>query len=300
MQQPLKQQPLLIPDSETKTYEDILMKPTEKLEMCYNSFRRQTDFVPKVALVLGSGLGGFAERVSVEQVINYDSIEGFPCSTVSGHAGRLVLGCVGEVPVAVMQGRVHYYEGNDMSDVVLPLRVLRLAGADKLILTNAAGGINRGFARGDLMLIRDHIASLVPSPLRGENIDRLGVRFPDMTHVYDEELCDTALKAASELGITLREGVYIQVPGPQYETPTEIKMYRSWGADAVGMSTACEAVAAVHAGYRVLGISLISNAAAGITGQPLTHEEVKEAADRAEKGFCNLVQSLVADMGDKR
>ena len=269
------------------------MNVKEKLERAVASLRSLTDFKPRLLLVLGSGLGGFAERMEVVQTIDYADIEGFPVSGVSGHAGKLVLGYVGGVATAAMQGRVHYYEGNDMTDVVLPLRALRLLGAETIILTNAAGGINQEFNCGDLMLIRDHISSLVPSPLRGENLDCLGTRFPDMTAVYDKRLGEVALSSAKELGIVLREGVYLQAPGPQFETPAEIRTYRSWGADAVGMSTACEAIAARHAGYRICGISLISNAAAGMTGQALTHEEVKEAGDRAAAAFSSLIEALI-------
>ena len=270
------------------------MNVKEKLERAVASLRSLTDFKPRLLLVLGSGLGGFAERMEVVQTIDYADIEGFPVSGVSGHAGKLVLGYVGGVATAAMQGRVHYYEGNDMTDVVLPLRALRLLGAETIILTNAAGGINQEFNCGDLMLIRDHISSLVPSPLRGENLDCLGTRFPDMTAVYDKRLGEIALSSAKELGIVLREGVYLQAPGPQFETPAEIRTYRSWGADAVGMSTACEAIAARHAGYRICGISLISNAAAGMTGQALTHEEVKEAGDRAASVFSSLIEALIS------
>ena len=269
------------------------MNVKEKLDRAVASLRSLTDFKPRLLLVLGSGLGGFAERMEVVQTIDYADIDGFPVSGVSGHAGKLVLGYVGGVATAAMQGRVHYYEGNDMTDVVLPLRALRLLGAETIILTNAAGGINQEFNCGDLMLIRDHISSLVPSPLRGENLDYLGTRFPDMTAVYDKRLGEIALSSAKELGIVLREGVYLQAPGPQFETPAEIRTYRSWGADAVGMSTACEAIAARHAGYRICGISLISNAAAGMTGQALTHEEVKEAGDRAAAAFSSLIEALI-------
>ena len=269
------------------------MNVKEKLDRAVASLRSLTDFKPRLLLVLGSGLGGFAERMEVVQTIDYADIDGFPVSGVSGHAGKLVLGYVGGVATAAMQGRVHYYEGNDMTDVVLPLRALRLLGAETIILTNAAGGINQEFNCGDLMLIRDHISSLVPSPLRGENLDCLGTRFPDMTAVYDKRLGEVALSSAKELGIVLREGVYLQAPGPQFETPAEIRTYRSWGADAVGMSTACEAIAARHAGYRICGISLISNAAAGMTGQALTHEEVKEAGDRAAAAFSSLIEALI-------
>lgn len=274
------------------------MNCTEKLEQCYNSLKGMTDFKPDTVIVLGSGLGDFAKRIDVREVIDYSKIEGFPVSTVSGHAGKLIFGYIGKTKVAAMQGRVHYYEGNAMTDVVLPLRVLRKLGAEKLLLTNAAGGINLDFRAGDFMLITDHIASFVPSPLIGENIGSLGVRFPDMTEVYDKKLREKVKTAAKELGIDLKEGVYIQMTGPQYETPTEIKLYRTFGADAVGMSTACEAIAARHAGYRICGISFISNAAAGISGAPLTHEEVKEAADRAAESFADLVESFIMNIND--
>lgn len=265
----------------------------EKLYKCYEDIRKKTDFVPRVAIILGSGLGDFAEGIDAVAKIEYGEIEGFPRSTVEGHKGRFVFGYIGGVPVAVMQGRVHYYEGYAMQDVVLPVRLMRLMGAETLVLTNAAGGINEGFDRGDLMVIRDHISSLVPSPLIGANIERLGLRFPDMTKVYDPELSERILNLARELGIPIREGVYIQTTGPQYESPAEILAYRKMGADAVGMSTACEAIAARHCGYKICGISCISNLAAGMSGQPLTHEEVKETADRVGKDFARLLTSFV-------
>jgi purine-nucleoside phosphorylase len=268
-------------------------KIEEKLRTCFEYVRKITDFEPKVALILGSGLGDFAESVEAAKIIDYKDIPGFPSSTVAGHKGRFIFGNVRGVPCVIMQGRVHYYEGYSMSDVVLPVRLMRLLGAQTLILTNAAGGINEGFDRGDLMVIRDHIASLVPSPLLGENIESLGVRFPDMTGVYDKDISDAIVKLAKELGIAIREGVYIQTTGPQYETPAEIRAYRLLGADAVGMSTACEAIAARHCGYRICGISCISNLAAGMSGQPLTHEEVKETADRVGKDFARLLNALI-------
>jgi purine-nucleoside phosphorylase len=273
---------------------EIKMNPIEeKLYRCYENIRKKTDFVPRVAIILGSGLGNFAEDIDAAAKIGYDEIDGFPRSTVEGHKGRFVFGNIEGVPVAAMQGRVHYYEGYAMQDVVLPVRLMRLMGAETLVLTNAAGGINEGFDRGDLMVIRDHISSLVPSPLIGANIERLGLRFPDMTKVYDPELSERILNLARELGIPIREGVYIQTTGPQYESPAEIRAYRKMGADAVGMSTACEAIAARHCGYRICGISCISNLAAGMSGQPLTHEEVKETADRVGKDFARLLTSFV-------
>jgi len=271
------------------------MNAKEKLERCYGAIRKITDFRPEVMLVLGSGLGGFADKIEKEISIPYSDIEGFPVSGVSGHAGVLHLGYVKGVRVAAMQGRVHYYEGHDMEDVVLPLRVIRMMGAETLILTNAAGGINKNYRVGDFMLIRDHISSFVPSPLRGENIESLGTRFPDMTSVYDKKLGNAAKKCAEKKWITLHEGVYLQTTGPQFETPAEIEMYRTLGADAVGMSTACEAIAARHAGYRICGISMISNAAAGMSGEPLTHEEVKAAADKAAENFSALVESIIKE-----
>lgn len=270
------------------------MKTIEKIYAAKASIEKITDFKPKLALVLGSGLGAFADtNMDVRAAIDYADIDCFPVSTVAGHSGKLIFGYVGSVPVAAMQGRVHYYEGNAIEDTVLPVRVLRLLGCETLILTNAAGGINTGYSVGDFMLLRDHISSLVPSPLRGENVDELGVRFPDMTHIYSEELRQTAKSIAKNNGIVIHEGVYIQAPGPQYESPAEISMYRAWGADAVGMSTACEAIAARHAGYSICGISLITNAAAGMNKKDLTHEEVKEAGDRAAKNFALLVSELI-------
>ena len=265
----------------------------QKLNVCLEYVRKRTDFVPKVALILGSGLGDFADSVDAAEIIDYKDIPDFPCSTAPGHKGRFIFGRVRGVPCVIMQGRVHFYEGYGIHDVVLPVRLMRLLGADTLILTNAAGGINESFDRGDLMVIRDHIASLVPSPLIGENLESLGTRFPDMTKVYDEKLSDVILRLGKELGIAIREGVYIQTTGPQYETPAEIRAYRLLGADAVGMSTACEAIAARHCGYRICGISCISNLAAGMNGQPLTHEEVKETADRVGKDFARLLNALI-------
>ena len=273
------------------------MNTQEKLYAAYRSLSSLTSFRPKTLLVLGSGLGSFADTdMKVVQSIDYSEIECFPVSTVAGHSGKLLFGYVGDTPVAAMQGRVHYYEGNAIEDTVLPLRVLRMLGAENLFLTNAAGGINPKFPAGSFMLITDHVSSLIPSPLRGENIDSLGVRFPDMSKVYDEEFCRVARECAAQNGIFLGEGVYIQTPGPQYETPAEIRMYRAWGADAVGMSTACEAIAARHAGYRIIGISLITNAAAGMSQAELTHEEVKQTADTASQRFAVLVSGILKKM----
>ena len=270
----------------------------EKLMNCLAQVRKKTDFVPEVALVLGSGLGGYARNMEVACEIPYSEIEGFPVSTVPGHEGRYIFGYVGGVPMVAMKGRVHYYEGYPISDVVLPVRLMGLLGAKKLILTNAAGGIDLSFEPGDLMAIRDHIVSFVPSPLVGPNIEELGTRFPDMSRVYDPALAALIEEAAAEEGIPLKEGVYLQTTGPQFETPAEIKAFRRLGANAVGMSTAVEAVAARHMGLRVCGISCISNMAAGILDQPLTHAEVQETADRVADRFERLVSALIVKLGN--
>lgn len=273
------------------------MNPAEdKLFAIYEKVRKVVHFVPRVALVLGSGLGDFAEEIQVTQVMAYKDIEGFPVSTVSGHAGRFIFGFLEGVPVVCMQGRVHFYEGYSMQDVVLPVRLMGLLGARKLILTNAAGGINPSFAPGDLMMITDHISTFVPSPLAGPNFERLGLRFPDMSQVYSVGLQDVLREVARVHGISLREGVYLQASGPNYETPAEIRMFRGFGADAVGMSTACEAMAAVHMGLEVCGISCISNLAAGMSQGALSHEEIKVAADGAAPRFKALVRGLVSTM----
>lgn len=265
----------------------------KKLETCVGVIRERTDFQPEVALVLGSGLGGFGERVEPVARIPYSELPSFPVSTVPGHAGQFILGYVRGVPVIVMQGRVHYYEGYPMADVVMPTRIMGLLGAKKLILTNAAGGVNTSFAPGDLMLLEDHISAFVPSPLRGENLDNLGTRFPDMSCVYDPELRSIAVQAAARRGIALRKGVYLQWQGPNFETPAEIRMFRTLGADAVGMSTVCEAIAARHMGMRVCAVSCITNMACGILPQPLSHEEVQATANRVRDQFEGLVLEMI-------
>lgn len=270
----------------------------EKLENCYESIKDRIPFMPKVALVLGSGLGGFADEMEQDAVIEYSDIKDFPVSTVPGHKGRFVFGHVGDVPVVVMQGRVHYYEGYPMTDVVLPIRLMGRMGADILFLTNASGGVNPQFAAGDLMMLTDHISTFIPSPLIGPNIDALGVRFPDMSTVYKPELCKIISETAKSLGIKLQEGVYAQLTGPAYESPAEIRMLQKLGADAVGMSTVCEAIAANHMGLRVCGISCITNMAAGITKQALNHKEVQETADRVAAQFTALVSKSIEAFGN--
>ena len=268
----------------------------DKLMKCYESVRRKTDFVPKVALVLGSGLGDYADGIQVITEIDYADIEGFPVSTVPGHAGKFIFGYVGDVPVVCMKGRVHFYEGYPVSDVVLPTRLMKLLGAKILFLTNASGGMNKAFQAGDLMLITDHIGIFAPNPLIGENMDRLGTRFPDMSNVYDVDLQDIIRKTANENGIAIKEGVYVQLTGPSYESPAEIKMLSHF-ADAVGMSTVVEAIAANHCGMKICGISCICNLAAGMNPTPLSHKEVQEAADKAAPKFKELVTKSICKFG---
>lgn len=263
------------------------------LENAWNSIKDRVTTTPDVALVLGSGLGAFAEQLEDAYEIPYNEIEGFPVSTVTGHAGKYVIGKLGNKCVICMQGRVHYYEGYSMDQVVMPIRIMRLLGAKTLILTNAAGGVSYDFNPGTLMMIKDQIASFVPSPLIGPNIDSLGQRFPDMSHIYDISLQDTLKKVAKACDIDLKEGVYLQTTGPNYESPTEVKMYRILGADAVGMSTACEAMAANHMGMRIAGVSVITNLACGMLDKPLDHEEVKETADRVSKQFTILIKEFI-------
>lgn len=276
-----------------------MSKEYDKLLRCYHSVREKISFEPQVALILGSGLGDYAEQVQVEAVLDYHDIEGFPVSTVLGHKGRFVFGYIQNIPVVIMQGRVHFYEGYDMHDVVLPTRLMGMLGAKVLFLTNAAGGMQKGMHAGDFMLITGHISSFVPSPLVGPNIEELGTRFPDMSEVYKKDLQEIIRNTAKNCGIPLKEGVYVQTTGPNYETPEEIRMYRSLGADAVGMSTACEAMAANHMGMRVCGISCISNLAAGISENPLTHAEIQETADRVAPLFQQLITASIVNIANQ-
>lgn len=256
--------------------------------------RGKRDVAPRVGLVLGSGLGSFAEKLKNRVAIPYEEIPHFPVpSGVVGHAGELVLGDVGRTPVVVLSGRVHFYEGRPMTDVVYPARALARLGVGAVVLTNAAGGVRRTFKPGDLMLISDHINAFGTNPLIGPNEEALGARFPDMSAVYDRKLRSLAKSTARELEVPLREGVYLGNSGPSYETPAEIRAYRSLGADAVGMSTIPEAIALRHAGVRVLGISTITNMAAGILPQPLVHAEVLAVTKRVGQRFVALLTALV-------
>lgn len=275
------------------------MTQYEKLLRCFDCVKSKIDFKPEIALVLGSGLGDFADTaVDVYAALDYSEIEGFPRSTVEGHKGRFVFGYVNGVPCVIMQGRVHYYEGYPMTDVVLPARLMSMLGAKVLFLTNASGGINADFSAGDFMLIKDHISCFVPNPLIGRNIDELGTRFPDMSRIYSPELRRIIKDTASDLEIKLQEGVYLQLTGPSFESPAEIKMLRTFGADAVGMSTAVEAIAANHAGMLVCGISCVSNLACGMTDNPLTHAEVQECADKAAPKFKRLISESIENISD--
>ncbi|MFV0400456.1 MAG: purine-nucleoside phosphorylase [Oscillospiraceae bacterium] len=274
------------------------MEAYKRLTDCLDFVKSKTAFVPETALVLGSGLGGFAEEIEAEAVINYRDIPGFPASTVPGHAGRFVLGRLNGLSVIAMQGRVHYYEGYSMEEVVLPIRLMGMLGAKVLLLTNAAGGMGTGFVPGTLMRIVDQLSLFVPSPLIGPNLEALGTRFPDMSAIYDKQLGERINEAARELEIPLREGVYAQLTGSQYESPAEIRALRALGADAVGMSTACEAIAANHMGLRVAGISCITNLASGMNTVPLSHAEVQETADRVAAEFKKLVALSIAKFGE--
>lgn len=273
------------------------MNAYEKLTAVYNSIKEKIPFEPKIALVLGSGLGDFAETVDIVSSIAYNDIEGFPVSTVEGHKGRFVFGYIEGVPSVIMQGRVHFYEGYSMQDVVLPIRLMKLFGAKVLFLTNAAGGINNTFKVGDFMLIRDHISFFAPSPLIGKNLDELGTRFPDMSCVYDKNLFEIVKNTAKIASIPLKEGVYCQVTGPNYETPAEIKLLSTLGADAVGMSTAVEAMTAAHCGLKTVGISLITDVPQTAAFEPLTHEQVTAAANAASAAFKKLVRESIVNIG---
>lgn len=247
-------------------------------------------FAPKIGIVLGSGLGELADKMQSVYSISYMEMEGFPVSTVEDHVGQYVFGYIEDVPVVCMQGRVHYYEGYTMEEVVLPIRFMGMLGVEQVILTNAAGGISADLKTGDIVLLKDHIASFVPNPLIGYKAVDSADRFPDMTEVYDKGMREVMKLVAEKQDTKVKEGVYIQFTGPSYETPSEIKMAGLLGADVVGMSTACEAVAARHAKMKVCGISYVSNAAAGLGDEPLSHEDVKKHAKEIAGKVANLIK----------
>ena len=248
---------------------------------------------PTIGLILGSGLGVMADEINNPVVIPYANIPGFPVPTVEGHSGQFVIGELEGKTVMAMQGRFHFYEGYSQKEVTLPVRVMKKCGVEIVVLTNAAGGVNLDFKAGDLMLINDHINFTLTNPLLGKNMEEFGPRFPDMSAAYDPELRQLARTVAGNIGVELKEGVYQYLTGPTYETPAEVIANRILGADANGMSTVPEAISAVHSGMKVLGISCISNLAAGILDQPLTHEEVIETTDRIRGNFSKLIRGIV-------
>ena len=264
-----------------------------QLMSCKEQIQEITDFEPEVAIVLGSGLGDYAENLDIVETIPYEKIDGWPASTAPGHEGELIFAKYKELNLAIMKGRVHYYEGYSMDEVVLPLRVLHLLGVETCILTNAAGAINADYHVGDYVCIRDQISSFVPSPLIGENIEELGERFVGMTDAYDKEMQETVLKIGEENNIPVHSGVYLQVTGPQYETPVEIEMYRSLGADTVAMSLAVETIAARHMGMKVCGINCISNMAAGMEEEGFSHDSITDTVDDASNNFKVLMDGLL-------
>jgi len=259
----------------------------------------KTKLRPRIGLVLGSGLGAFGDELAAAMRIDYAKIPNFPRSTAIGHAGRLVIGKVGAVPVAVMQGRVHLYEGYTPQQVIYPMRVMARMGIRSVLVTNAAGGINRDYKQGCLVVLRDHINLQGVNPLIGPNEDRFGVRFPDLTQVYWKPYQEAALAEGKRLGVEMAQGVYAGLSGPSYETPAEIRYLRTIGADLVGMSTVPEVIAAAHLGIRVLGISCVTNMAAGILDQPITTEEVIETGERVKAHFVALLRAVIPRMGEE-
>jgi purine-nucleoside phosphorylase len=265
----------------------------ERAEHAARTVRARVSEDARVALVLGSGLGAFADDLEDSIAIPFAEIPGFARSTVEGHAGRLVAGKVEGVPVAVMQGRFHFYEGYALEEVTFPIRMLGLLGVKSVVLTNAAGGLNNTLTQGSLMLISDHLNLMGVNPLRGANDARFGARFPDMTDVYDRGFQEAAISEAHAMNTELRRGVYAALSGPSYETPAEIRMLRALGADAVGMSTVPEAIVARHMGLKVLGISCITNMAAGVSDQPIDHQEVIETGERVRATFTELLRRVI-------
>ena len=268
----------------------------EILKKSFESIKNKIPYIPDVAIVLGSGLGIFLENKKIDLEIKYNEIENMPISTVEGHTGSFVFLTIDSKKIVCMNGRVHFYEGYDIKEVVRPIRLLKMMGVKKIILTNAAGGVNKKFKQGDLMIITDHISQFITSPLIGKNIDELGVRFPDMTEVYNKNLINIVKSVSKKNKIKLKKGVYVQFTGPNYETPTEIKFAKKIGADAVGMSTVVEALTAKHMDMDVIGISLITNMAAGISKNKLSHEEVKLIAKNSSEKFVELIVGVIKNI----
>lgn len=258
-----------------------------------NQIRKHNIPEMKIGIVLGSGLGDFAKSLTDQIVVDIKTLEGYPAATVAGHSGKIIFGKSGSVSIVAFQGRIHHYEGRHIKLTTLPIWIMKQLGVEQLILTNAAGGLNPNFNVGDLMVIVDHINLLWKNPLIGKSDPKIGPRFPDMSEAYNKRLTETAFTAAKELGLTLQKGIYCAVTGPSYETPAEIKMFQKIGADAVGMSTVGENIQAVQLGLKVLGISCITNMAAGITGEKLSHEEVTVAGNMVKEKFANLVHKII-------
>lgn len=268
---------------------NLLNKLTEAAEF----IKSRSKYNPEIGLILGSGLGSLADTIENAEYYNYSDIPNFPTSTVEGHKGRLVIGTLQGKQVIAMQGRFHFYEGYSMNEVTFPVRVMKLLGISKLVVTNAAGAANADFKPGDLMVITDHINFSGTNPLIGHNLDEFGPRFPDMSEAYNKELRNKVLSAGKELNLDLKQGVYFMFSGPTYETPSEVRMARILGGDAVGMSTAPEVIIANHAGIKTVGISCITNMAAGILDQPLSHEEVMETSAKVKNDFIKLMNRVI-------
>lgn len=269
----------------------------------YTKLREAADYViknskikPEIGLILGSGLGAIGDQIEEPDFLDYSEIPHFPVSTVEGHAGRLIIGTLEDKKVVAMQGRFHFYEGYSMEEVTFPVRVMKLLGVSKLIVTNAAGAVNENFTPGDLMLIKDQLNLSGYNPLIGRNLEEFGPRFPDLSNAYDKELGEIVKKASKDMEIKLQEGVYACMSGPSYETPAEIRMLRILGADAVGMSTVPEVIVASHSGIKVIGISCTTNMAAGILEQPLSHEEVVETSSKVRETFIRLMRRIVREI----
>lgn len=269
------------------------MDLSTKIKNAADYILEKSKYKPELGLILGSGLGAIADTIEDAEYYNYNELPGFPVSTVEGHAGRLVIGKLKGRVVVAMQGRFHYYEGYTMQEVTFPVRVMKLLGVEKLIVTNAAGAVNTNYTPGDLMIISDHINFSGANPLVGKNLAEFGTRFPDMSDAYDKELRAKVKEIAKDLNMSLQEGVYAMFSGPTYETPAEIRMARTMGADAVGMSTVPEVIIAKHSGLQVVGISCMTNMAAGILDQPLNHEEVMETSERVRKSFITLMTKVI-------
>lgn len=268
----------------------------DKIEEAANYIETKINIKPEIALILGSGLGVLAEEIEDSTVIKYEDIPNFPVSTVEGHAGQFVVGTLEDKKVMAMQGRFHYYEGYSMQEIALPIRVMYKLGINSLVVTNAAGGINRNFEPGNFMIIQDHINLMGDNPLKGENFEEFGPRFPDMSEIYNENLRELAEKVAVENKIKTVKGIYVGLEGPSYETPAEIRYLREIGVDAVGMSTVPETITANHMGMNILGISCITNMAAGVLPKPLDHKEVIEIAEKVKPKFSTLIKGILKEM----